>query len=57
VSRGQAGLVWQASLLLPRTAKEKFDAAVRRLSGVARGALRIEITGPWPPYSFVKHGR
>jgi hypothetical protein len=56
VSRGQPGLAWQASLLLPRANKKQFDSMVRRFAAANAGALRIEVTGPWPPYSFVKHG-
>jgi len=57
VSRGQADLEWQAAVLLPRKAKPRFDRAVRRFAQASNQAYRIEVTGPWPPYSFVRHGR
>ena len=57
VSRGQADLEWQAAVLLPRKAKPRFDRVVRRFAQASNQAYRIEVTGPWPPYSFVRHGR
>ena len=57
VSSGQADLAWQAAVLLPRKAKARFDRAVRRFAQASNQAYRIEVTGPWPPYSFVRHGR
>jgi hypothetical protein len=54
VSSGQAGLEWQISILLPRHRQEQFHALVERFSRQWQGQRRIEFTGPWPPYSFVK---
>ena len=54
VSRGQPGLEWQVSILLPKEQRAKFNALVERSASAWAGAHRIEVTGPWPPYSFVK---
>jgi hypothetical protein len=54
VSGGQAGLEWQISILLPRHRQEQFHTLIDRFSRQWQGQRRIEFTGPWPPYSFVK---
>src|SRR5581483_9644963 len=54
VSGGQPGLEWQVSILLPRHRQEQFTSMVERFSRLWQGQRRIEFTGPWPPYSFVK---
>jgi len=54
VSGGQAGLEWQVSILLPRHRQEQFNAIIERFSRLWQNQRRIEFTGPWPPYSFVK---
>lgn len=56
ISQGQTGLEWQASVLVARENKQKFDAAIQRFARDQQQKYRIEVTGPWPPYSFVKHG-
>jgi hypothetical protein len=56
ITQGQPALEWQTSILLPRTVKPKFDAAIQRFARDQKQKYRIEVTGPWPPYSFVKHG-
>jgi hypothetical protein len=56
ITQGQPALEWQTSILLPRTSKPKFDAAIQRFARDQQHKYRIEVTGPWPPYSFVKHG-
>ena len=48
----QAGLIWQASYLVPRTRVKKFHAVLQRFAPRLTGA-RLESTGPWPAYSFV----
>ena len=53
VSRGQRGLQWQGSLLVKRSQANKLQQLLRRFSREWEGARRIEISGPWPPYSFV----
>ena len=56
ITQGQPALEWQTSILLPRAGKQKFDAAIQRFARDHKQKYRIEVTGPWPPYSFVKHG-
>lgn len=53
VSRGQRGLQWQGSLLVKRSQADELQQWLRRFSREWEGARRIEISGPWPPYSFV----
>lgn len=53
ISGGRRDLQFQASVLLKRTDRKKFEALVRRFSREWKGARQIEATGPWPPYSFV----
>ena len=47
----RAQMLLNASYLLPDDRDGDFAAAVDELAG-QHGELRIEITGPWPPYSF-----
>ena len=54
VSQAQAGLEWQISILLPRGRQKQFSSILERFSRQWQGQRRIECTGPWPPYSFVK---
>lgn len=53
ISSGRRDLQFQASVLLKRTDRKKFEALVRKFSREWKGARQIEATGPWPPYSFV----
>lgn len=53
VSSGQPGLRWQTSVLLPRPRRPKLEALLARFAGKWQDRLRVECTGPWPPYSFV----
>ena len=53
VSGGQSNLEWQASFLLPRDKKPKWDKLLHRYAVKWLEIRRIECTGPWPPYSFV----
>jgi hypothetical protein len=57
VSRGQRGLEWQGSLLVKRIQSRKLQQLVARFSQEWEGARRIELSGPWPPYSFVSRGQ
>ncbi|GAA2722222.1 MULTISPECIES: GvpL/GvpF family gas vesicle protein [Streptomyces] len=42
-----------AAYLVPRTAGDRFTAAVARLTGSAPAdGAEVELTGPWAPYSF-----
>ena len=52
VSGGQRNLVWQRSVLVPRKARQRLEAALAAVRERAQG-YRIECTGPWPPYSFI----
>ena len=54
VSGGQMGLDWQISILLPRGRQKQFISILNRFSRQWKHQRRIECTGPWPPYSFVK---
>lgn len=63
VSRGQRGLQWQGSLLVKRSQRSKLQQLMARFSRHWEGERRLEVSGPWPPYSFVSrqpendHGR
>jgi hypothetical protein len=57
VSRGQRGLHWQGSLLVKRTQRAKLQQLMVRFSQEWEGERRIELSGPWPPYSFVSRGQ
>lgn len=45
-------LLLEAAYLVDTGMEEDFHAEVRRLTGEL--GLPVEITGPWPPYSFTK---
>jgi hypothetical protein len=53
VSSGQANLEWQASFLVPRRKRKQWDKVLQRYAADWHGKREIEVTGPWPPYSFV----
>ena len=53
VSGSQPGLLWQASCLLPRAKRSEWEALMKRWAHEWADGRRIELTGPWPPYSFV----
>lgn len=53
VSGGQKNLVWQGSLLVPRTARKRIEQVLAEFHQRYGDAFRVECTGPWPPYSFV----
>jgi hypothetical protein len=58
VSSGQRGLEWQASFLVRRADRGKWDDILARFARRWGYQRRIECTGPWPPYSFVSpHAR
>jgi hypothetical protein len=58
VSGGQRGLEWQASFLLRRSDRKKWDDVLTKFARRWGYERRIETTGPWPPYSFVSpHAR
>ncbi|HJT70450.1 MAG TPA: GvpL/GvpF family gas vesicle protein [Terriglobales bacterium] len=53
VSRGQRGLMFQATLLIRRSNKKKLESLLEKFARQWSSERRIECTGPWPPYSFV----
>jgi hypothetical protein len=53
VSRGQRGLTFQRTLLVPRTRRKKLESLLEKFAREWAQQRRIECTGPWPPYSFV----
>lgn len=55
VSSGQAGLEWHGSLLVRRKHYPQLQRLVDQYSERWQGRHRVECTGPWPPYSFVKN--
>jgi hypothetical protein len=51
---GQPALLLDAAFLVERTRVGAFRHAVRtHAARVAEHGLRVRLTGPWPPYSFV----
>ena len=53
VSGGQAELVWQATFLVPRSKQAQWNRTLQEFVELWSGTRRIEVNGPWPPYSFV----
>ncbi len=53
VSGGQRDLEWQASFLVRRADRKKWDDVLAKFARRWGYERRIETTGPWPPYSFV----
>lgn len=55
VSSGQRNLVWQASFLVGADAntRKRWDEALKKYATRWADSREIEITGPWPPYSFL----
>jgi Gas vesicle synthesis protein GvpL/GvpF len=53
VSGTQPSLVWQATFLVPRSRRKQWDKALAEFVERWDGLRRIEVNGPWPPYSFV----
>lgn len=51
----KAPMLLNAAYLLDSTRQDEFAAAVAALAGQYPG-LRVELTGPWPPYSFAGPG-
>jgi hypothetical protein len=46
-------MLWNWALLIPRQAVGDFQARIQDLNAqYAHRGLRLEVTGPWPPYSF-----
>jgi len=53
VSGAQPNLLWQATFLVPRGKRRQWDQALKNFVERWDGQRRIEVNGPWPPYSFV----
>jgi gas vesicle protein GvpL/GvpF len=53
VSGTQPSLLWQATFLVPRRRRKQWEQVLSEFVERWEGLRRIEINGPWPPYSFV----
>jgi hypothetical protein len=53
ISGAQPDLAWQATFLVPRKKRKDWDRVLAQFVERWSGARRIEVNGPWPPYSFV----
>jgi hypothetical protein len=53
VSGAQPNLLWQATFLVPRGKRKQWDHVLKNFVERWEGQRRIEVNGPWPPYSFV----
>jgi hypothetical protein len=53
ISSGQRGLLFQTSVLIRRTNRQRLEAVLKNFSRQWAESRRIECSGPWPPYSFV----
>jgi Gas vesicle synthesis protein GvpL/GvpF len=53
VSGAQPNLLWQATFLVPRSKRKLWDQVLKNFVERWEGQRRIEVNGPWPPYSFV----
>jgi hypothetical protein len=57
VSGTQPGLLWQATFLVARSRRSQWDRVLQDFLKQWEGRRRIEVTGPWPPYSFVSDAK
>jgi Gas vesicle synthesis protein GvpL/GvpF len=53
ISGVQPDLLWQATFLVPRARRRQWEQTLQQFVKKWDGRRRIEINGPWPPYSFV----
>jgi len=53
VSSGQNNLEWQASFLVRKKDRPKWDRVLKKYATRWADRREIQCTGPWPPYSFV----
>jgi hypothetical protein len=53
ISGAQPNLLWQATFLVPRARRKQWDQLLKEFVKQWSGSRRIEVNGPWPPYSFV----
>jgi gas vesicle protein GvpL/GvpF len=53
VSSSQPNLEWQATFLVRKKDRPKWDKALKKYATRWADRREIQCTGPWPPYSFV----
>jgi hypothetical protein len=53
VSGAQPSLFWQSTFLVPRSRQKQWEKVLGEFVERWSGVRRIELNGPWPPYSFV----
>jgi hypothetical protein len=53
VSGAQPNLEWQASFLVRKKDRPKWDKMLKKYATRWADRREIQCTGPWPPYSFV----
>src|SRR5215472_7101245 len=53
ISGVQPDLLWQATFLVPRARRKQWDKTLKDFVKKWNRTRRIEVNGPWPPYSFV----
>lgn len=53
ISGVQPALLWQATFLVPRNNRKRWEQTLKQFVKRWSGSCRIEVNGPWPPYSFV----
>ena len=54
VGAGQKNLLWHRSLLVARDRRLQLEQLLQEFSAQWGAHYRVECTGPWPPYSFLK---
>lgn len=54
VGAGQKNLLWHRSLLVSRQRRPQLEKILREFAAQWGKEYRVECTGPWPPYSFLK---
>lgn len=54
VGAGQKNLLWHRSLLVARERRPELEQRLQQFSSQWAAQYRVECTGPWPPYSFLK---
>lgn len=52
VSGTQPNLLWQGTFLVARSRRKQWDTVLQEFVERWYGSRRIEVNGPWPPYSF-----
>jgi Gas vesicle synthesis protein GvpL/GvpF len=57
VSGAQPDLLWQATFLVARSRRKQWEQVLRKFMKQWQAVRRIEINGPWPPYSFVSDAK